>query len=262
MHSFDFVVMNFIDSFRKIAKNKRYIFHFMNYFSKFSISTAIKIADAFDVIRCLRKMFQRYRKSIEIYYDYEQHFDNKKLKEFLKQKDVKIIYSSFEILKSIDMIEINNKLLQNVLKKIVIENEWNFSLSASTKSLNCYQIRHLKLSSQNILLNFEIFVFAIESKLLISSNNKSVENIIAALNDFKTQNEVIRKYFLYKIEMHDFIKVKSNARKKKKMIKYKREIAKTVHEINSLTMIYQKNTKKLQFRWKELFKITECNKSH
>ena len=89
-------------------------------------------------------------------------------------------------------------------------------------------------------------MLAIESKLLISSNNESVENIIAALNDFKTQNEIIRKYLLHRIETHDSIKVKSNARKEKKMTKYDRKIAKIVHEISFLTMIYQKDTKKLQ----------------
>ena len=95
----------------------------MNYFSRFSISIVIKIANAFDVIRCLRKVFQRYRRSVEIYCDHEQHFDNEELREFLKQKNVKIIYSSSEASKNTDMIEIDNKLLQNVLRKIVVENK-------------------------------------------------------------------------------------------------------------------------------------------
>ena len=67
-----------------------------------------------------------------------------------------------------------------------------------------------------------------------------------ALNDFKTQNEVIRKYFLHRIKTHDSIKVKSNARKKKEMTKYDREIIRNMHEIDFLTMIYQKDTKKFQ----------------
>ena len=114
--------------------------------------------------------------------------------------------------------------------------------------MNCHQIRHLELSSQNILLDSETSVLAIDSKLLISSNNESVEDIIAALNDFKTQNEVIRKYLLHRIETHDSIRVKSDARKEKEMTKYDREIIQNIHEIDSLTMIYQKDTKKLQSR--------------
>ena len=95
----------------------------MNYFSKFSISTAIKIVDASNVIRCIRKIIQKYRKSVEIYCDHDQHFDNEEFRRFLKLKDIKIIYSSSRALKSIDMIEMKNKLLQNVMRKIVIKNE-------------------------------------------------------------------------------------------------------------------------------------------
>ena len=158
--------------------------------------------------------------------------------------------------------KIDDKLLQNVSRKIVVGNEWNLSFHASTKSLNCHQIRHLELSSQNILLDSETSVLAIDSKLLISSNNESVEDIIAALNDFKTQSEVIRKYFLHRIEMHDFIRAKSDARKEKEMIRYNRKTARIVHEIDSLTMIYQKDTTKLQFRWRDSFRIIEYNESH
>ena len=123
MHLFDFAVMNFIDSFKRTIKEKKYIFYFMNYFFKFSISIVTKIVDTFDVIRCLRKVFQRYRKSVEIYCDHEQHFDNEEFREFLKQKNVKIIYSFSEASKSTDMIEIKSKLFQNVLRKIIVKNE-------------------------------------------------------------------------------------------------------------------------------------------
>ena len=95
----------------------------MNYFSRFSISTAIKIVDTSDVIRCIRKIIQKYRKSVEIYCDHDQHFDNEKLRKFLKLEDIKIIYNSSKASKSTDMIKMKNKLLQNVMRKIVIENE-------------------------------------------------------------------------------------------------------------------------------------------
>ena len=123
MHSFDFAIMNFIKSLKKIAKNRRYIFHFMNYFTKFFVSTVCKTANASDVIRCLRKIFQKYRKSVKIYCDHEQHFDNEKLRTFLKSEKVKIIYSSSDASKSTKMIEMKNKLLQNVLRKIIMKNE-------------------------------------------------------------------------------------------------------------------------------------------
>ena len=123
MHSFDLAIMNFIESFKETVKNRKYIFHFMNSFSNFSVSIVCKTANILDVIKCLRKIFQKYRKSINIYCDHKQHFDNEDLRTFLKAKKVKIIYSSSNASKSTKMIEINNKLLQNVLRKIVMKNE-------------------------------------------------------------------------------------------------------------------------------------------
>ena len=262
IQSFDLAVMNFIDSFKKTVKEKRYIFHFMNYFSRFSIPTATKIVDASDVIRCIRKIIQRYRKSVEIYCDHDQHFDNEELREFLKLEDIKITYSPSGASKSTDMIEVKNKLLQNVMRKIVMRNEWNLSLSSFTKSLNCHQIHHLELSSQDIFLSSETFVLAVEFKLLTASNVGSAENIMFTLNDSKSQKDAIRKYLLYRAETHDSIRVRFNARKKKEMIRYDREIIKTLHEIDFLAMIYQKNIAKLQLRWRKFFRITKYDESH
>ena len=79
--------------------------------------------DASNVIRCIRKIIQRYRKFVEIYYDHDQHFDNEELREFLKLKSIKITYNLSKASKSTDMIKVRNKLLQNVMRKIVIEKE-------------------------------------------------------------------------------------------------------------------------------------------
>ena len=261
MHSFDFAIMNFIKSFKETAKNKKYIFHFMNYFTKFFVSTVCKTANVSDVIKCLRKIFRKYRKSVEIYCDHEQHFDNEKLRAFLKSK-VKIIYSSLNASKSTKIIEMNNKLLQNVLRKIVMKNEWDIFLSAFTKFLNFHQIRHLRLSFQDVLLNFETSVLAIDSKLITASNVETAVNIMIKMNDFRNQKETIRKYFKYRAETHDFIRIKSNARKEEEMIRYDRKIDKTIHEIKFLIMIYQKDVAKLQFKWRGSFKIRKYERIH
>ena len=118
----------------------------------------------------------------------------------------------------------------------------------STKSLNCHQIHHLKLSSQNILLNSETFVLVVEFKFVTASNVEFAENIMFTLNNSKIQRDAIRKYLLYRTETHDCIKVSFNARKKKKMIRYNREIIKTLHEIDFFVIIYQKDIAKLQLK--------------
>ena len=91
-------------------------------------------------------------------------------------------------------------------------------------------------------------MFAIDFKLITASNVETVVNIMITLNDFRSQDETIRKYLKYKAETHDFIKIKSNARKEEEMIRYDRKIDKIIHEIEFLIMIYQKNVAKLQFR--------------
>ena len=169
-------------------------------------------------------------------------------------KSAQVFYGEYQFQSQMDrqkrkgVKKVGNKLLQDVPRKIAVGDEWDLSLPASTKSLNCHQIRHLGLSPQDILLGPGTPVLAIESKLLTSPNNESAEDIIAALNDPKTQGEVIRKYLLHRAETHDSIRAKSDARKEKEMTRYDREIARTVHEIDSLAMIYQKDTKKLQPR--------------
>ena len=104
--------------------------------------------------------------------------------------------------------------------------------------MNFHQNLYLRFLSQNILLNLEKSMFAINSKLITASNIKIVENIIVTLNDFRNQDKTIRKYFKHRTKTHDFIKVKLNARKEKEMIKYNRKINKMIHEIKSLIIIY------------------------
>ena len=91
-------------------------------------------------------------------------------------------------------------------------------------------------------------MFVVEFKLLTALNVESAKNIMFTLNDSKSQKDAIRKYLLYRTETHNFIKVRFYARKKKETIKYDREIIKTLHEINFLAMIYQKNIAKLQLK--------------
>ena len=58
-----------------------------------------------------------YRKFYIIYYNKNQHFFNKEFKEFLKNKDVFIIYNSSRFFKNINIIEVSNKLLKIMLRK-------------------------------------------------------------------------------------------------------------------------------------------------
>jgi UDP-N-acetylglucosamine 2-epimerase len=59
-----------------------------------------------------------YRTSYAIYCDRDQHFDNEMLRDFLKDYDIVIDYSSFETFKSTDMMKMFNRFLEKMLRKI------------------------------------------------------------------------------------------------------------------------------------------------
>ena len=73
--------MNFIDALSKISKENSFVFHFMNYFSRFFVTISISIANVENVIFALKYVFNAYQKSVKIYCDENQHFHNEKLKE-------------------------------------------------------------------------------------------------------------------------------------------------------------------------------------
>ena len=58
-----------------------------------------------------------YRKPYIFYCDFEYHFNNEKLKEYLRTKEIVIDFSLFEFFKSTKIIELRNKLLKEVLRK-------------------------------------------------------------------------------------------------------------------------------------------------
>jgi hypothetical protein len=78
----------------------------------------IKTANAENVIESLKQVFVKYVKSSIIYCDREQHFKNFKIESFLKKLEILIIFSSSDASQSTEMIEVRNKLLKDVLRKI------------------------------------------------------------------------------------------------------------------------------------------------
>ena len=58
-----------------------------------------------------------YRRSYAFYYDFKYYIFNKKFREFLRDKEIIINYRSFEAFKSINIIKVYNRLLEDVLYK-------------------------------------------------------------------------------------------------------------------------------------------------
>ncbi len=70
-----------------------------------------------DAISSLEQVFSLFRRPVAIYCDRGQHFDNSKMRSFLKDLGISITYSPSGASKSTGMIEISNILLEDVLRK-------------------------------------------------------------------------------------------------------------------------------------------------
>ena len=204
--SFQLLEMNFIESLKIISANNRYIFNIVCYFSRFVVSFACKNANVKNVIFCLRLYFLIYRISIAFYCDREQHFENEKTKKFFKSQKIAIDFNSSESSKSIEMIEISNRLLKNLLRKK--ENKWNEKLVKTFKIMNNWIILHLDVSL--IIINFEN---VIENSQFIAILFHLLERNISLwhkkLIDSAIHSKLVRIYFNHRAEIQNIVKKRS-----------------------------------------------------
>ena len=58
----------------------------------------------------------------------------------------------------------------------------------------------------------------------------------------------IKQYLIYKTNLYDIVKQRSDLRKQKMIIRYNYEVRVVTHHINDLVMIFQKNINKFQVK--------------
>lgn len=191
--SFQLLNMNFIDSLTEIKANNKYIFNVICYFSKKIVSFVTSLINASDVVEFLRKIFIWFQRFYIIYYDREQHFDNFIVRNFLNFEDIFISYSSSDFSKSIDMMKIFNKLLENVLRKSFKNVDWNQTLNRVTKFVNFKVISYLEISSINIIID-SIQKITFTSSTLLMLSERNIFNWVAELCLSVSHIKKIRKY--------------------------------------------------------------------
>ena len=260
--SFQLAEMNFIDALFKTSKENSFVFHFMNYFNRFSVTVSTSIANVEDVISALKYIFNIYQKSVKIYCDEDQHFFNEKLKSWLKDQKIKLTLSPFESSQNTELIKNENKFLERILRKDSNKN-WDEILRQSTSRLNSHIIEHLEFSSISILMRLRSLIFAVDTTLLFISNQSSIEEILHQLNQSLIHKKIVRNYSIYRAQMHDHIRKLFEEQKKKEAERFNREITKQIiHQIESLIMLYQKKHTKLTPRWRDSFRIYEYEGTH
>lgn len=118
-----------------------------------------------------------YFKSVDIYCNHGQYFENFKIKFFLSSLNIALIFSLFEAFQNTNMIKSNNCFFENIFKKIENQN-WKIALSRFIFNLNVKTISHFEIFSSIVLLKmiFDVFfhwfhVTLFEFQFILCLNN-------------------------------------------------------------------------------------------
>ena len=233
----------------------------MCYFSKKVVSFATSSVNASDIIKSLEKIFIWFWRLYIIYCNRRQHFDNFMIRNFLNFKDIFILYSSSDFSKSIDMMKIFNKLLENVLRKSFENVDWDQTLNRVTKFINFKIISYLEMSSINIIIDL-IQKITSTSSTLLTLSERDIFNWVTefCLSIFHIKK--IKRYIRFKSNFHDYVRALSQKQQEDMIYKYDWSVSSVYHQLQDLIMLHQKSMSKLQFRWRDSFRIQNHEKTH
>lgn len=150
-YPFQLMGMDFIRPHNTTAAGNRFVLNLGCYIPRFSVPFACKGSNVEDVIRCLIRFFAMYRKPHVFYLNRGQHSDCEELWEFLRLKGIANDYSPSASHKSIEMIAVMNRVLEDVIRNIGGVN-WDLSLAEGASSVNSRVISHLGASPKGIVL--------------------------------------------------------------------------------------------------------------
>ena len=109
--------MHFIGRPPRTKPGAVFILILICYAINFILPFATKTANVEDAVRCLSSFFAMYCKPLAFYVDPGKYFDDEDPRNLLKQERVVMDYSPSGSSKSTNMVEIQNKLLEQVLRK-------------------------------------------------------------------------------------------------------------------------------------------------
>ena len=141
--------IDFIGPLPTSKNGNRFILHTICYFSRFSSGFPRKTANAEDVISAFEELFFLYGKPKGFYWDSGQHFISQEVQDFLTMAGIGFSYSRSGSSMSTGMVEVGNKILEDVLRK---EDNWEATFRKSIRSLNSRIIKHLTYAPCEILL--------------------------------------------------------------------------------------------------------------
>ena len=259
---FQLIGFDFIGPLPVTAKGYRHIFHVMDYLSRFSITFPMVTANAEDVIPALEKVFSLYARPAGIYCNRGQHFENSRVKTFLSELGIPITFSSSGAHQSTGMIEIGNRLLEDVLRKSRSKNcDWETILTRSTYSLNARIISHLGTSPSVILLGVTPDAPLIDSTFP-NLDVRSATAWATQLRDPIQHRKIVLEFIQFRSQLHDVVRARSDQRKDAETVRFDRKIIPHTFSSGDLVVLYQEKTGKLEPRWRGPFAVEGFGGKH
>lgn len=252
-YPFQLMGMDFIGPLPKTRAGAKFILTLICYATNFTVPFATKTANVEEVLWCLPLFFAMYRKPQAFYVDPGQHFNNDELREFLAREGVAIEYSPSGSSKSTGMVEVHNKLLEQVLRKDN-DREWDVRLPRGASCTNQRIIGYLGLSPCDMLFGQSRQVTPITSTLL-ALPNRDIEEWAKALSDPLQHAMEVHTYLRHRAETQDVVYETKRKQKEANTLRYNKGVKQTVHALGSFVMLYQKKTGKLEPRWRGPFVV-------
>ena len=262
-YPFQLIGMDFIGPLSPTEAGSVFILNTVCYFSRFMVPFACKTANVEDVTRCLEILFSMYRVPHAIYCDSGQHFDNARLRKWLAGRGVSITYSSSGASKSTGMVEMSNRLIEEVLRKDPSTPDWDRKLLRGAKAVNGRSISHLNMSPAAILFGPLPETSGSFSKLyhLPGRNTQMWHD---ELRNPATHSQHVQSYIRHRADTHDRVKQLTIAHQEKTSRRYDRGIRVALHQIGDLVMLWQNpdQVPKLGNRWRGPFQISGYGGTH
>ena len=159
------------------------------------------------------------------------------------------------------MIELFNKLFEKVLRKNHFDVNWNHRISTVVKFVNSRIIDYFEISLIDI--NFEVISkISIIISTLLDFSEREIKIWHDELVTSITHANHVKNYFQYKTKLHDIVRKITRRRREIETRRYNKNVKQIVHQIDSLIMLYQKISDKLQSRWRESFQIIDYENIH
>ncbi len=158
-------------------------------------------------------------------------------------------------------MKIFNKLLKNVLRKSFENVDWNQILNQVTKFINFKIISYLEMFSIDIIIN-SIQKITSTSFILLMLSEQNIFDWVAELCLSVSHIKKIRRYIQFRLNFHDYVKALLHKRQEDIIYKYDQNVSSVYYQLQDLIMLHQKSSDKLQFKWRDSFRIQNHEKTH